>query len=87
MVRIMLLPAACLALTGAAAAAVGPAALPAGGTGLVRARAEPAGTVPGRMRLRGVEPESTGAIPAPSARPPCPPGRRVGTGTGFCLIN
>lgn len=83
-----MVPAACLALTGAAAAGVGPrpAALPVE-VGPVLVREAPGGTAPRGLWLRGVEPETTGAVPAPSAQPPCPPGRRVGTGAGFCLIN
>lgn len=40
--------------------------------------------------LRGVDPGTTGSVqPAPvaTAKPSCPPERRVGTGAGFCLIN
>ncbi|MCJ2012590.1 hypothetical protein [Methylobacterium sp. J-076] len=40
--------------------------------------------------LRGVEPGTTGSVQPSSeapAKPSCPPGRRVGTGAGFCLIN
>lgn len=76
MMRFAALSAACLMLTGPALASTDDAAT-------IR-DPRPAGW------LRGVEPGTTGSVqpaPAASAKPVCPPERRVGTGAGFCLIN
>lgn len=40
--------------------------------------------------LTATEPGTTGSVqpaPATTAKPSCPPEKRVGTGAGFCLIN
>lgn len=77
MVRVAVVSAACLML-----------ALPAQAS-----RAEPAGAGqarPLKAWLRGVDPGTTGSVdaaPVASARPPCPPDRKIGTGAGFCMIN
>jgi hypothetical protein len=77
MVRVAAISAACLML-----------AVPA-----LASTAEPAGALQARPQkawLRGVDPNTTGSVepsPVASARPPCPPDRKVGTGAGFCVIN
>lgn len=77
MLRVAALSAACLML-----------AIPAQAS-----RAEPVGVAQARPQkawLRGVDPGTTGSVdaaPVASARPPCPPDRKIGTGAGFCMIN
>ncbi|MCJ2050512.1 hypothetical protein [Methylobacterium sp. J-070] len=96
MLRFLAAPAACLILCGTAAAQdmpglatlsppdlAQPATAGEAATGSAPRGAHDVRADLGSLALRGAEPKSPPGAP----RPWCAQDRRVGTGTGFCLIN